>query len=63
MKEKVRNLSLYMCSIFQSNSYNDIPKNIMGYNALDQSYTCTKVSEYPNHQWYVHIDNVKYVQL
>jgi hypothetical protein len=32
--EKVGNLFLYVCSSFQNNSCNDIPKNIVNYNAF-----------------------------
>jgi hypothetical protein len=41
MKEKIRNLSLNMCSIIQSNNYNDIPKCIVDY----YTFTPTKASK------------------
>jgi hypothetical protein len=53
---KVGNLSLHVCFTFQINSCNDISKNIMGY---VHSRVNIEASEYFNHQWYVHTNNVK----
>jgi hypothetical protein len=43
MGEKVRNLSLYMGSIFQSNSYNGISMNMVWCSALTLVWTSKKM--------------------
>jgi enoyl reductase-like protein len=59
MREKVGDLLLNMCSTFQSNSYENILKCIMGC----CMFTPTKANEYLNHQWYDYTNIVKDGQL
>jgi hypothetical protein len=64
MGEKVRNLSLYMGSIFQSNSYNGISMNMVWCNALTLVWTSKKMdTQITNGMFALHINNMKDVQL
>jgi hypothetical protein len=56
-------MSLYVCSTFENNNFDSIPKRIVGCIVLIPMWAYIEASGYPNHQWYVHTNNVKNVQL
>ncbi len=57
-KEKVGDLPLNMCSIFQNNNWNNILKCVVGYCTFTPAKG-TKANGCLNHQWYDHIDAMK----
>jgi hypothetical protein len=50
------NMSLYVCSTFENNNFDGIPKSCIVFILV---WPYIEASGYPNHQWYVHTNNVK----